>query len=249
MHQDRGRAESFGSAAEAYDRFRSGYPDALIDDLLVGRPSITLDVGCGTGKVAAAIAARGFRVVGVEPDQRMAEVARARGLEVDVVSFENWDSRRQMFDLVTCGHAWQWIDPLVGGSKAASVLRPGGVIALFWNYHVLDDALLAEVRTAYETYAPDLSVVGQDPSGLQDADPFSGLPSLSPGETHTYRWVREFEGTDWTGMLGTFSDHQRLGEERLTALQHAVRRIINRHGGLIAAQGGTYVWSARKVSS
>ena len=81
MHQDRGRAESFGSAAEAYDRFRSGYPDALIDDLLVARPSNTLDVGCGTGKVAAAIAARGFRVVGVEPDQRMAEVARARGVD------------------------------------------------------------------------------------------------------------------------------------------------------------------------
>ena len=249
MHQDRERAESFGSAAEAYDRFRSGYPDALFDDLLVGRPSHTLDVGCGTGKVAAAVAARGFRVVGVEPDQRMAEVARARGLEVDVVSFEDWDSRHRVFDLVTCGHAWQWIDPLIGGSKAASLLRPGGLIALFWNYHVLDDALLAEVRNAYETYAPGLSVLGQDPSGLQDADPFRGLPSLSAGETRTYRWVREFEGVDWTGMLGTFSDHQRLGKERLSALQRAVRRIIERHGGVIVAQGGTYVWSARKVSS
>ena len=93
-------------------------------------------MGCGTGKVAAAIADRGFRVVGVEPDERMAAVARARGVEVDVVSFENWDSHGQMFDLVTCGHAWQWIDPVIGGPKAASLLRPGGVIALFWNYHV-----------------------------------------------------------------------------------------------------------------
>jgi SAM-dependent methyltransferase len=249
MHQDRERAESFGSAAEAYDAFRSGYPDALIDDLLAARPSNTLDVGCGTGKVAAAIAARGFRVVGVEPDQRMAAVARARGVEVDVVSFEDWDSRGEMFDLVTCGHAWQWIDPLIGGSKAASLLRPGGVIALFWNYHVLDEDLLAEVRVAYETYAPDLSVVGQDPSGLDDADPFSAVSSLSPGETRTYRWVREFDARDWPGMLGTFSDHQRLGEERLTGLQQAVRRIIDRHGGQIAARGGTYVWSARKLSA
>ena len=125
MHPDRGRAESFGSSAQAYDRFRSGYPDALIDDLLAARPSRTLDVGCGTGKVAAAVAARGFRVVGVEPDQRMAAVARAHGVEVDVVSFESWDSRGEMFDLVTCGHAWQWIDPLIGGPKAASLLRRG----------------------------------------------------------------------------------------------------------------------------
>ena len=247
IHQDRRRAESFGSSAKAYDRFRSGYPDALVDDLLVARPSTTLDVGCGTGTVAAAIAARGFRVVGVEPDQRMAAVARARGVEVDVVSFENWDSRGEMFDLVTCGHAWQWIDPIIGGPKAASLLRPGGAIALFWNYHVLDDSVLTEIRVAYETCAPDLPVVGQDPSGLGDADPFRGVTSLTPGETRTYRWVREFDAREWTGMLGTLSDNQRLGRERLTALQHAVRRIIDERGGLIAAQGGTYVWSARKL--
>src|SRR6478736_3119307 len=97
IHQDRRRAESFGSAADAYDRFRSGYPGALIDDLLADGPSSVLDVGCGTGKVAAAIAARGFRVVGVEPDRRMAAVARARGVEVDVVSFEDWDSQGERF--------------------------------------------------------------------------------------------------------------------------------------------------------
>lgn len=247
MHRDRGRAESFGSKAEAYDRFRSGYPDALIDDLLAARPSNTLDVGCGTGKVAAAIAARGFRVVGVEPDQRMAAMARARGVDVDVVSFENWDSHGEMFDLVTCGHAWQWIDPAIGGPKAASLLRPGGAIALFWNFHVLDDSVLAELRVAYQTYAPEISVVGEDPSGDGDVDPFRDVSSLSPGETRSYKWVRDFDARDWTGMLGTFSDHQRLGPERLAALQAAVRRIIDQRGGMITAQGGTYVWSARKL--
>ena len=91
--------------------------------------------------------------------------------------------------------------------------------------------------------------MGQDPSGLEDADPFRGVSSLTPGEARTYRWVREFDAMDWTGMLGTFSDHQRLGGERLTALQQAVRRIIDQRGGLIAAQGGTYLWSARKLAT
>jgi hypothetical protein len=52
---------------------------------------------------------------------------------------------------------------------------------------------------------------------------------------------------EWTGMLGTLSDHQRLGPGRLAALQQAVRRVIDGRGGLIAAQGGTYMWSARKL--
>ena len=36
-------------------------------------------------------------------------------------------------------------------------------------------------------------------------------------------------------------------EQLLEALQQAVRRIIDRHGGLMAVQGGTYLWSAHKL--
>ena len=55
LHHDRGRAESFGSSAERYDRYRPSYPDALIDDLARLRPATVLDVGCGTGKVSVAL--------------------------------------------------------------------------------------------------------------------------------------------------------------------------------------------------
>jgi SAM-dependent methyltransferase len=58
--------------------------------LLSTHPSLALDIGTGTGKVAAAIAARGVRVLGVDPDAQMAAVARARGLEVEVAPFETW---------------------------------------------------------------------------------------------------------------------------------------------------------------
>jgi SAM-dependent methyltransferase len=248
IHEDRTRAESFGVSAEAYDRFRSGYPDALFDRLLATHPSRTLDIGCGTGTVAAAIAARGRRVMGVEPDERMAAVARERGVPVDVAAFESWDSRGQRFDLITCGHAWQWVDPHVGGPKAADLLRPGGVIALFWNYHVLDDSVLPAFRSAYQAHAPELSVVGEDPSDLRDADPFRDVLTLTPGSARTYRWVREFDAVEWTGMLGTFSDHRGLGRERLGALQRALVDIIDANGGLVA-HGGTYLWSARRVSA
>jgi hypothetical protein len=47
---------------------------------------------------------------------------------------------------------------------------------------------------------------------------------------------------------GTFSDHQELGPARLAALPHALRRIIQQQGGTLEAHGGTYLWSARKVT-
>ena len=74
LHQDRSRAESFGSVAVLYDRARPSYPPALIDALTAGGAPTVLDVGCGTGIAAALLVARGCEVTGVEVDPRMAEI-------------------------------------------------------------------------------------------------------------------------------------------------------------------------------
>ena len=92
LHGERDRAESFGSAAERYDRYRPGYPSALIDELMSLNPATALDVGCGTGKVALSLMGRGLPVLGVEPDARMAEVAQRNNVPVEVASFESWES-------------------------------------------------------------------------------------------------------------------------------------------------------------
>jgi len=88
MHDDRVRAESFGAVAQLYDRARPSYPEALINALLAGGARRVLDVGSGTGIAAALLAARGCSVLGVEVDARMAAVARAKGIDVEVGRFE-----------------------------------------------------------------------------------------------------------------------------------------------------------------
>ena len=73
-------AESFGSDAERYDRARPRYPDALVERIVAASPGPdVLDVGCGTGIAARQFQAAGCRVLGVEPDARMAEFARRAG--------------------------------------------------------------------------------------------------------------------------------------------------------------------------
>jgi SAM-dependent methyltransferase len=127
-------AESFGADAERYDRARPSYPSALIDRIVAGRPGIdVLDVGCGTGISARLFQAAGGQVLGVDPDERMAGLARRRGLDVEVATFEDWDPAGRTFDVVTAGQAWHWVDPVAGAAQAARVLRPGGRLAVFWN--------------------------------------------------------------------------------------------------------------------
>ena len=92
-HQARQVAESFGSDAERYDRARPGYPDAMVEVIVAASPGPgVLDVGCGTGIAARQFQAIGCRVLGVEPDARMADLARRFGVEVEVAKFEAWES-------------------------------------------------------------------------------------------------------------------------------------------------------------
>jgi SAM-dependent methyltransferase len=249
LHGDRGRAESFGSVAERYDLLRPSYPAALMDDLAALAPTRVLDIGCGTGKVARALIERGLSVLGVEPDEAMAAVARRHGVRVERSRFETWEPRGRSFDLLTAGHAWHWVDPVPGLAKAASVLDPGGAVALFWNYHAVDDALAAAFHGVYAACAPELEVLGRDPTGSPDLDPFSGSDKFTPGEVRTYRWPRELSADDWVMMLTTFSDHRRLGHQRLQELQDSLREAINASGGTVRSVCGTQVWQSRRTSA
>ena len=86
------RSKLFDEQAEAYDRFRPTYPDAVIDELLGPAPMDleVLDVGCGTGIASRQIAQRGAKVLGVELAPRMAEIARRHGIDVEIAAFEAW---------------------------------------------------------------------------------------------------------------------------------------------------------------
>jgi SAM-dependent methyltransferase len=242
VHLDRARAETFGSAAADYDRYRPRYAEALFDDLAGLRPRRVLDVGCGTGPVAAALVARGLSVLGVEPDPRMADVARRRGVPVEVATFEAWDDAARPFDLVTCGASWHWIDPAVFVSKLARVVPSGGTVARFWNHEAPDEPVAAAIEAVYAELAPKATrYVMTPPAGW--VDPMTAEFSV---ETMTYAWGRTLTAEDWVGMAATFSDHLRMEPVRLAALQHALRAAIDAHGGRVHTRGGTYVMWAKR---
>jgi SAM-dependent methyltransferase len=243
LHLDRARAESFGAVAEAYEQWRPGFPDALLDDLAALGATDALDVGCGTGKVARGLTQRGLSVLGVEIDARMAAVARRYGVRVEVAPFEDWDDAGRRFDLVACGDAWHWIDRKKGAAKIAHVLRPGGAFVWFWNLQVLEEPVMQALDVAYQQHAPDTYVYGRVPTNM-DPPPLEG--PFSPDEAKTYHWERRVTGADWAAFVATISDHQRLPPERLALLQAAIRAAVERFGETILVRMFTYAHFARR---
>lgn len=246
LHLDRGRAVSFGSVARQYDRYRPACPDELADDLAAGQPDRTLDVGCGTGKVAVALARRGLSVLGVEPDPRMAEVARGHGVPVELAAFESWDPAGRRFDLITCGDAWHWIDPVRGLRRAAALLRPGAVIARHWTYHVLAEPARTQVEAVYRRYAPDAHTHGHPPGPIGMPDRFATSPVFRVVDTRTYWRDRTVTAAEWVGLVATFSDHQRLAPARLGDLSRALCEVIDALGGQVPVRCASYLVLARR---
>ncbi len=117
-----------------------------------------LDVGCGTGISSRLFQAAGCEVLGVDPDARMAEVARQHGTDVEVAAIEDWDPAGRLFDAVVAGQAWHWVDPVAGAAKAAQSLRPGGRLAPFWNVFQPPPEIAAAFAAVYQRVLPDLPV-------------------------------------------------------------------------------------------
>lgn len=249
-YKERERAESFGAITSLYDRWRAACPAPLLDDLAsfaAGPGAQLLDVGCGTGTASAELVRRGSSVLGVEVDERMAEVARSRGLAVETAPFERWDAAGRRFDVVACGNAWHWVDPVVGAAKVAEVLRPGGVFVRFWTYDVLDDAVVEALRPAFLAHAPAATIYGHVPRNVPYADPLESNPAFTGVETRLYRWERTLTAEEWPQVMATVSEYQRLPPERLAALQRAVREAIEGLGGSVVSRGETPARIARRA--
>ena len=234
--RDRERAESFGSIAEQYDRYRPAAPDALLDEFAALKPSRVLDVACGTGKLARGLVERGLTVLGIEVDERMAAVARSHGVEVEVAAFEDWDDGGRTFDLITCGDAWHWIDPVRGWRKIGVLLRPGGTVARCWSDYEVDEPLRSALDAVYARVVPDVDHGGPK-HGRDEADPRV--------ENRTYPWERTYSVEEWVGLISTYSVHQMLPAARLAELQAEVHAAVTAAGGTVHVTGWTLVSRSR----
>jgi SAM-dependent methyltransferase len=234
-------AESFGIDAKGYDQARPGYPGALVARIVAESPGAdVLDVGCGTGIAARQFQAAGCTVLGVEPDARMAEFARARGLAVEVATFETWDPNDRRFDTVTAAQSWHWVDPVTGAAKAAQVLRPGGRLAIFSHVYEPPVEVAEPFAAVYRRVVPDSPFANMPARRLLDiyqaayakvADTIRETGQFQEPEQWRFDWEQSYTRDQWLALLPTTGGLTRLGPGQLADILDEVGTAIDALGG------------------
>ena len=159
-----------------------------------------LDIGCGTGRAAAALAERGSRVWGVEPEPGMAALARERLSTVKVAPAERLPFKDGWFDRALMWLVVHLVDRPRAFAEAARVLAPDGRLAIatfHWDY--FEDHWLAP-------FFPSLEAI--------DRAQFSKTDDL----------VRELEGAGFGSV-----SHTRLAQRASVDREQAVQRVRERY--------------------
>jgi SAM-dependent methyltransferase len=180
----------FSRAADAYERGRPRYPQAAVEVLAerleAGAP--VLDLAAGTGVLTRALVAAGLDVTAVEPVAEMRALIPAGVRALDGTA-EAIPVRDGTTAAVTVGQAFHWFDGDAALAEIHRVLRPDGLLALFWNRRAEDDPV---------TRAIDELV-----------DPYRGeVPS------HRGTWRGAFERTS---LFGPLEEHRFPSEQVLDA--------------------------------
>ena len=132
-------AGHFDRIADRYDDARPRYPAALwavLEDAGVVHPGArVLELGAGSGQATRELVARGAVVDAVEPGPALAAALAATVPAVTVhhARAEEVELAPAGYDAVVAATAWHWMDPAAVLPAVHRALRPGGLLAVWWN--------------------------------------------------------------------------------------------------------------------
>lgn len=138
------RPDLFHGSAADYETFRVGYPNALLDDLLrrIGATGMgmLLDLACGTGQIAFALATAFHEVWAVDQEPDMVGMVRDKAIRAGKIHIqpvasaaENLEAPLAAFELVTIGNAFHRLRREAVAERIFDWLKPGGHVALVWG--------------------------------------------------------------------------------------------------------------------
>ena len=158
----------FTKRADFYARFRPGYPPGVVKiiskSLGLTSNDTVADIGSGTGLLSKLFLKSGYKVYGVEPNDKMRGHAE-KGLS----HFRNFISINgtaeattlapRSVDLITAGQALHWFAPARSRKEFSRISRPGGGFCVVYNKRKSSDRFSRVYAKIIRRYGRDRAKV------------------------------------------------------------------------------------------
>jgi SAM-dependent methyltransferase len=233
------RARSFESVAREYERTRPDYPREAIEwaasQFGLARGARVLDVGAGTGKLTRRLVGAGFSVAAVEPggamlDELRLAVPEAETYEAPAEAIPLPDAS---IDAAFAAQAFHWFDRERALPELRRVLRPGGGLALVWNWWDERDPLQKELGEL-------VGYVGHEPYSEEELPAAPWFREVGRTVVET---VMDSSPDALVGYLGTTSRYVVADAEEREQDLAEVHAVASRYGERFALPRLTYVFA------
>jgi SAM-dependent methyltransferase len=242
---DRGaRARSFDTVAAEYERHRPDYPEEALrwaaERMGLREDARVLDMGAGTGKLTRGLVALGLEAVAVDPGAAMLDELRKA-----VPAAEALRGRAEAIPLpdasvdgAFAGQAFHWFDRERALPELHRVVRPGGGLALLWNWWDERDPLQSELG----------GLVGYAGHGPYRDEELPAPPLFEELGRTVVETVEESTPDALVGYLATASSYLTMDAGERERQLAEVRAVASRYGESFPLPRLTYVFAFERLS-
>lgn len=242
-------ADFAGSTARYYAMYRRDVP-ALLLDAVVTTAQITsadwvLDLGCGTGQVAAVLSSRVGGVLAIDPEPDMLCGLRTRlaaehvGNVLPVLASDGeLPAISQLlgarFGAVTVANALHWMDTDRVFGQARRLLRPGGALVIISQgppMWLADTSWARDLRAYLAQWVggPLTGTCGTDREAAEERRARMGAHRFSSVELVEHSYEIEIDLTYVVGHLYSAMPQTMVPVERRPEFQSGLQRALGEH--------------------
>ncbi len=248
----------FDGLAAGYDRHRPTYPaeaiDCLIQTCSLEPGTEVVDIGCGTGISSRILAARGLKVIGIEPNDDMRRQAESIGCPTGpAVTYRAGRAEAtglpdEFTRFVLVAQAFHWFANESSLHEFHRILKPGSWLALLWNEQDRSDPFTEAYFQALVRHSPEPHFAARTYHDSANVLMHSILFAARPQITFKHSQNLDEEQLLGRAFSASFAPKEPLARQRLEA---DLRRdfAMYQRDGIVVMRYETALFVARKLDS
>lgn len=259
-----GTAWTFDTVAAMYTAMRPSYPkelyQAIFNYISLDKSCHAVEIGIGGGQATLPILKTGCKLTAVESGKHFSRLCKKKfkayqTFSVITDTFENAPFATARYDFVYSASAFHWIPEQVGYTKVFTMLKSGGAFARFATHPYRakgNPSLSKEIDDVYAAYyykhydMPQEAPIEYREEQAAQRAVLAEKYGFVAVEYALFHRTRTLSASEYTALIGTYSDHIAIEESVRTAFFSKIEAAINHHGGSIAIYDTIDLQLARK---